>query len=207
MPLRRTLPIALIATGAFAWGAVSFGADREGGGAQSIAPAPLRALLQDPGGQAEPLPAFLANQVGRWQMEFEVNFGEDEPFRATGTTESRLACGGRWVVSDMSADMMGMRYEAVSIQGYDPQRKVFVGTHVDMSNTSIDVWEGKLDESGKRVVARMEGQHPIQMGKRAKLKGVTEMVSKDHFTYEEFLKGENGAWVRWLAVTQKRAQN
>ena len=102
--------------------------------------------------------------------------------------------------------MPGNRYEAHSLMVYDPKRKVFVGTHVDMNDTNIDVWEGMLDESGKRMVARTEGPHPIRMGARAKLKGVTEMVSRDNFTYEEFIRSDSGAWESWLKVSQKRAK-
>jgi len=70
--------------------------------------------------QLAPEHAQLAKLAGRWERETEFRMGVDQPWqKSQGTSECKLAVGGRYVIESLSGDMMGAPFEGMQILGYD----------------------------------------------------------------------------------------
>jgi hypothetical protein len=108
--------------------------------------------------------------------------------KSKGTATYKSICGGMWVQSDFQGEFGGQKFEGHGLDGYDLNKKKFVGVWVDsMSSTPMNM-EGDFDEAKKQLV--MKGEMPGPDGKMQKFKSVSEIKDDDHFTFKMYTGGE-----------------
>lgn len=126
------------------------------------------------------------------------------PSESKGTSESRMIFGGRFLVEDVSGDMMGMPFHGMGITGYDNMNQKYLGFWIDEMMTSFMMSEGTFDASGK--VLTMEGTYddPVMGVKGKKFKGVARVVSPDQHIYEMYDTGPDGKLYKNFEITYTR---
>ena len=93
-----------------------------------------------------------------------------------------------WLQSDFSGDLGGAKFHGHGLDGYDLNRKKYVGHWVDsMSSAPMD-FEGNYE--GKVLVMTGESLGPD--GKKQKFKNTTEVKDKDHFTFKMYMVTPEG---------------
>lgn len=142
------------------------------------------------GAQAPPTPGpehkFLAEGAGTWDCTIKM---ADVAEESKGTSVSKMELGGMWLVTDFSGDMGGMKYTGKGLDGYDTQKKKFVGVWADSSGTAPMLMEGDYDKETKTLT--MTGEGPDMTGAMAKYKLVTKYTDKDHHVFTMFTVGDD----------------
>jgi hypothetical protein len=109
--------------------------------------------------------------------------------------------GDFWTVGKFVGDIPGMKFEGRDSGGWDPRKKMYVGTWIDsMSPHSMTLY-GKYDEANKTMT--MEGLGVNEQGKDAKFKEV--IVWKNDNEYNFSLSEEkDGKFVEIFSMLYKR---
>ena len=89
-----------------------------------------------------------------------------------------------WIASDFEGTLGPQKFQGHGLDGYDPVKKKYVGVWVDSMSGSPMSLEGAQDKDGKLV---MTGETSGHDGKPQKVKTITEMKDKDHFTFKFYM--------------------
>ena len=109
----------------------------------------------------------LQGMVGTWDAEVTSWMEPGQPpVKSKGTSENRMALGGRWVESRFTSEMMGQPFEGIGYTGYDNQKKKYMGTWMDNMSTAVMVTEGTMDAAGK-VMTSTSTMDDFMTGKSA----------------------------------------
>lgn len=149
---------------------------------------------------------WLEKFVGKWESASNAPAGPDgEAMECKGTATYRML-GGLWVISEMSGEMPGMKFEAVQTIGYDPEAKAYVGTWVDSMMNHLWKYKGHVDETGNKLLLEAEGPNPMDAGKIAKFRDSYEFDGKDHIIARSEIMGEDGEWVEMMTGDMRRVK-
>jgi hypothetical protein len=124
--------------------------------------------------------ALLKSMEGAWDCVVKMG---DQESKATSTTKAAL--GGLWMITDFKGSLGGESYEGHGVDGYDPDKKKYIGTWTDSMSTTMMTFEGTYDEGTKTLTMYSSGKGPD--GNPAKWKGVTTHKDKDHQTFKMYL--------------------
>ena len=144
--------------------------------AQDI-PAPAK-----PGPEHKLLQAF----EGTWDCKMTMA-GAPAPITAVSTYKSEL--GGLWLASEFKCDDPAFKFTGRGLDGYDINKKKFVGIWVDSMSTGMMTMEGTHDEKTKTTTMFGQG---YDQGKLNKYKNVTKVTDNDHHTFQMFMVGDDG---------------
>ena len=122
----------------------------------------------------------LKEMVGTWDCVMDIG---GQKSKATATY--KLICGGMWVASDFEGDFGGMKFQGHGLDGYDQNKKKYVGVWVDSMSSAPMHMEGNYEEGGKLLV--MTGESVGAQGQPEKFKGTTEMKNKDHVIFKMYM--------------------
>jgi hypothetical protein len=103
------------------------------------------------------------------------------PQESEGTETNTLGCGGLWLISDFKGKLMGMPYHGHGIQGWDPEKKKYVGVWVDNMTVRLDISEATYDAAAKTLTAKAKGKDP-QSGAEYSYTMKTVIQDKEHRT-------------------------
>jgi hypothetical protein len=143
--------------------------------------------------KAGPEQAYLQHFVGEWEATASFGGGTSK-----GVEKNRLE-GGLWLISDFTGEFGGQKFTGHGVQGYDKNKKKFVGIWVDSMEPSIMHYEGTLDSSGKVLTTIGEG---TMEGQPTKMKMVTEITDKDTHVFKMFM--DVNAKEPQMTITYKR---
>ena len=144
------------------------------------------ALLLAPAAKAQEQPKpgpeheVLKKLVGNWDIT--MKFGGME---SKGTVVYKMELGGLWLVGDLESELFGAKFHGKGLDGYDANKKKYVGVWVDSMSTSPMLMEGTFDKA-KRTMT-MEGSGPGEDGKPAKYKSVSVMPDDDTINFIMFV--------------------
>lgn len=151
--------------------------------------------------------AVLKALEGKWATT--VKFWMDpkgEPQESAGTSESTLIFGGRFLEQKFSSDMMGQPFEGRGIFGYDNMRKEYTGLWFDNMSTGIMVSAAQYDAQAKVFAESGSMSCPLTNETHREYRAVTTLVDADHYTYETYMKDEEGNEFKSMIITYTRAQ-
>lgn len=139
--------------------------------------------------------AYLKKTAGDWDCTMKMMGME---FKCTHKVEM---LGDFWTVGKFNGDMGGMKFEGRDSGGWDPRKKMYVGTWIDsMSPHSMTLY-GKYDDATKTMT--MEGTGVNGEGKDAKYKEV--IVWKNDNEYNFTMSEEtDGKFVEVFTMDYKR---
>jgi hypothetical protein len=159
--------------------------------------------VSTPGEQHE----FLMERVGKWntKMKFWMGGPGSPSEESTGTSEMSSVLGGRWLMEKSSGTIMGMPHEGYGLTGYDKFRKQFRSVWLDNMSTTMYLFSGYLDRTGKILTTYGEMDEP-GTGEIAKMsRFVTTIVSDDEFILTGFDLGL-GDDARVMEITYQRVK-
>ncbi|MGC1273336.1 MAG: DUF1579 domain-containing protein [Planctomycetaceae bacterium] len=117
---------------------------------------------------------------GEWDAVMTMN-GQEAKAKAT----YRTICNGMWMASDFEGDLGGMKFTGHGLDGYDLNKKKYVGVWVDSMSSAPMRLEGNYDKESGLLV--MTGEAPGPDGTMQKMKTTTETKDKDHFTFTMYM--------------------
>ena len=121
---------------------------------------------------------FLALQEGDWDVQCAYSMGPDaDPIEVPGSEKAEMI-GPFWLVTRFEADLLGTPMCGQASFGYDPVKKVFVGTWKDSSIPFHYTFEGFLDDDQKVLKMSGENYDPMR-GLPAIYRTTTEYLSND----------------------------
>lgn len=148
--------------------------------------------------------AWLRKFLGLWDYEGRSEFGPDGvPMEFRGR-ETVRGVGDLWVRCEGVGTCAGVDTEMILTIGFDPSKGRFVGHWIGSMMASMFVYEGWLEENGKRLVLETEGACPMEPGKRRTFRDITEFVDDDHRRFWSEMKGDDGSWSRMVQFDLRR---
>jgi hypothetical protein len=152
--------------------------------------------------QPTPEHAQLLKGVGEWEGTFTV-FMPGAPESTTPCKESVTAIGPFWTTSRFTCDWQGMPFVGSGVMGFDPERKVFVGTWVDAVSTHLIVMQGKMDPAKKALVMTYEAPD-MMTGKLTPHRIETVHESADAYTSTFYMGAGEGTKHMAIAMQRKK---
>lgn len=105
---------------------------------------------------------LLESYKGSWEIKMKMwQAPGTEPMEATATAISEPILGGRYMMTKVSGNMMGMPFEGVAIDGYDNALKTFFSTWIDNLGTGIVYTTGTLNDSKKQINYKGKMVNPV----------------------------------------------
>ncbi|HYG65515.1 MAG TPA: DUF1579 domain-containing protein [Thermoanaerobaculia bacterium] len=197
--------VLLVTTGglAAAQGTQEKAQEKPAGGAPQMSPEEMQAMVA----AATPGEAHkrMAQMAGNWTYTMTMWMAPGQPpMETTGTIESSMVLGGRYLQSTYKGNIMGQPFEGRGTDAWDNVSKEYIGTWMDNMGTGIMVTRGKCDDPAcKKMTATGEMNDPMTGGP-VKVKMVTTHIDKDNFKFEMFMDhGEHGE-MKTMEVNAKR---
>lgn len=130
---------------------------------------------------------LLEHMVGEWDCTTSFTMGGPEPIEGTGTSQSRMVLGGRFVSTHFAMpDFMGTPYEGMGAIGYDKAKGKFVNVWMDNMNTGFSTMEGTYDEDTDTMTWTGEATYPAGPGETmtVPVKHIVKGITTDTTTME-----------------------
>lgn len=142
--------------------------------------------------------------LGNWEFSHECDMGPDQPASKTSGKMAARSLGGLWILMEcQGTSPEGDEWSSVFTLGYDPQKGQYLGTFVASMMTHLWVYEGQLDESGKKLVLNVEGPKCEGEG-MAQYRDIFEIVSHDDWILHSQMLGEDGQWHEFMVGPHHR---
>ncbi|HTF89779.1 MAG TPA: DUF1579 domain-containing protein [Planctomycetota bacterium] len=143
--------------------------------------------------------AALAKEVGTWDATVTNTMGGAP--EVSKATEVRKMVGGLWLVGDFSGEMGGKAFYGHGVNGYDQDKKKYVGTWVDTMSSSMMLTEGSYDEATKTM--HCTGKFSMG-GQEMTCSMTTQSKDADNQVFTMTMPGEGGAVMTALKIEYKR---
>ena len=105
---------------------------------------------------------WLSRNVGEWDVQCAYNTSPgDDPLEVEGHELTEML-GPFWVVGRFEADMLGTPIIGQAVTGYDPVKKLFVGTWKDSYTPFHYTFEGKLSEDENTLMLAGDNYDPMR---------------------------------------------
>jgi Protein of unknown function (DUF1579) len=145
---------------------------------------------------------LLKRDVGVWDATIESTMEPGGKPNVTKGTETNTLLGGRWLISDFKAEMMGLPFQGHSVLGYDPAKKKYTGTWVDSMSTTISVLEGTYDPKTRTMTSWMESPGPN--GTPMKMRSTSEWKDDETRVFTMHSPAGQGDEFAMMKITYKR---
>ncbi len=127
----------------------------------------------------------LKEYEGKWDAVMEMG-GQ----KSKATVNYKAICGGMWIESDFEGELLGTKFQGHGLDGYDQNKKKYVGVWVDSMSSAPLRFEGNYDPKTKLLV--MTGESVGPDGKPQKFKSTTENKNKDQFLFKMYMVQPDG---------------
>lgn len=146
----------------------------------------------------------LARAVGTWDGELTMIVPGGQAIQSK-VVETVGRVGGFWNHSVVEGTVMGAPFKGMYIQGYDPDRKKYVGLWIDSSGPTWQIEEGTYD--AETDVLRMGHEGPDMTGRVTQQWSTTTYDAEGKRIYQAFMKLPDGsASMTMEIVYTKRAE-
>ena len=156
---------------------------------------------------------LLAATAGNWSYVVKMWMDpKGAPTESKGTVTRKAVMEGRYVTGDYAgtfkmpgADgkMTEMKFQGMSMDGYDNAKQKFVSGWVDNMGTGIMVTEGTYDATAKTIT--YTGTFTMAPGMTSKVREVIKLTDKDHMAMEYYEdRGQGEAKSMEIAYTRKK---
>jgi hypothetical protein len=148
----------------------------------------------------------LEDLVGSWDAEVKtwMNGPKSEPMITKGTSEHKMALGGRFLQQDFTGEMMGQPFTGVGYTGYDNMKKKYVAVWMDNMGTAIATMEGTINKEGTTITTWGKMDEPATGERDKKVKYVMHMIDKDKHVFEMYDLSAGGGKNPTMQITYTR---
>ncbi len=135
---------------------------------------------------------MLAAHSGKWNYKSTFWMAPGgEPSVSEGTSEGEMIYDGKYLVSKIKGNMMGMSFEGMSVEGYDNAAKVFQSTWIDNMGTGIMLMTGKWDDAAKNITYTGKMMDPLT-GSYINIRQIVKYNTDGSTTMEMYCPGPDG---------------
>ena len=144
---------------------------------------------------------FLKSLVGSWKgdvkywMDSKADSSESE-----GRSDNRMIMGGRFLEENFSSNLMGQFYEGRGVYGYDGMHKEFTGIWFDSTSTSVMISSAHYNPSTKIFTEVGNISNLFSEEYYRSYKAVTALIDEGHYSYELFLKDQDGREYKSMSI-------
>jgi hypothetical protein len=121
--------------------------------------------------------AVLKGMEGKWKATVKMWTGPGEPTVTTGTMDNEMEFGGRVLEGTYKGEMMGSKFNGLSLMGYDNRKKEYWSFWTDDMSTSAMMMTGTATADGKTIT--MKGMMEGPDGKPTEHVMTTKIVDPD----------------------------
>lgn len=147
---------------------------------------------------------WLAGLAGEWSFESEP-CAPGQPTAKVVGSESVQSLGELWVVGRSHSEMPGGGAARMMITlGYDPDKQRFVGNWVGSMMSSMWVYEGALDATGKVLTLDTTGPAFDGSGRTARYQDIITLADADHRMLTSRVQGDDGQWTEFMKARYVR---
>jgi hypothetical protein len=150
--------------------------------------------------------AWLQQLVGEWTVTAEATMAPGEEPMRMESTESVRSIGGLWVVGEGRATFNDTPFTSILTLGYDPARKVFVGTWIDTMQARMWIYTGTLDEDKRVLTLATEGPSFGDPDLSANYRDTIEIKGPDHKLLTSSVQQADGTWTTFMRAEYRRKQ-
>lgn len=137
--------------------------------------------------------------VGEWTGTITMH-NMPQPL-ASPCTETVTAVGELWTTSRFEMDFGGMPFSGSSTFGYDPDKKMFVGTWVDSMTPRLTIMEGAYDKEKDAIVMHYDSVDHMT-GKTIKMRSENH-TEENAYHIKFFQVGEEDALQMEIEMKRK----
>lgn len=149
---------------------------------------------------------WLAALNGEWTSISECVTGPGEPPSKTEGKVSIRSLGGMWMVAEMvGPSMEGGTWTSIMTLGYDIKSQKYVGTFVGEMMDFMWVYNGSVDESGRKLVLNATGPKFDGSG-FGEYRDSIEIRDADHWVLTSHMKQEDGTWTQFMEAHHTRVK-
>lgn len=146
---------------------------------------------------------LLARMAGTWSATMKSWMEPDKPpVESTGTSESKMILGGRYLQMDYTGDMMGSPFTGLGTTGYDNHTKKYVSTWIDSMGTAILFFEGTGSKDGRTITQECRYDDPVKGP--MKWRSVTRIVDDNTHEFEMYGTDRSGKEEKMMEITYTR---
>jgi len=125
------------------------------------------------------------------------------PSKSTGSSESRMVLGGRFVHDSFKGELMGMPFEGIGYTGYDNYKKTYVSVWMDNFGTMMMTMKGTCDAAGTTCDFKGD-MDDIMTKKTVTMRSVTKVVDARTHTFEMYYPGPDGKEFKMMEMVYTR---
>jgi Protein of unknown function (DUF1579) len=152
-----------------------------------------------------PIHRRLNELAGIWDVTIQYTLA-DKKHEGKATCEAKWILDGRFLQQEYHSRFQSKPFQVVQLLGYDNPRKKTIEIMMDSLSTGVRYNEGSISEDGKVITNLGQGIDHVT-GKPYKLRTVTTIVDRDHFTLEWFHAGDGGKEHRVVSMSHARKKS
>ena len=123
---------------------------------------------------------WLKKMEGTWTATMKMAGAESK-----GVATYKMELGGLWLSSSMESELFGQKFSGRGFDGYDVQKKKYIGIWVDSMGTAPVLTEGTYDKDKKTLM--MAGTGPGMDGAATKYKSTSEYPDADTINFTMYI--------------------
>ena len=150
----------------------------------------------EPGEQHKLLDMF----VGNWDIVVRFRYGGGPEREGKAASAAKWILDGRFIQQDFTSQIGQVTLQFV---GFDNQKKKFFEVKMDNRDTGVLYTEGTASADGKTITNVGIRTDPMT-GETNKLRTVTTIGDRDHYTVEWFLTGKDGKEEKTVTMIHTR---
>jgi len=163
----------------------------------------MMAELGSPGEQHE----MLAKMIGDWTYAQKMWMAPGSPpMESTGAMTAEAMLDGRFVKATWSAEVMGMQFTGVGINGYDKAKEQLTTTWMDSMMTSTMMFTGQCTDDACASTEMSTSFEDPASGNEMTMRMVTTWTSDDSFEIASYIGGADGNEMQNMAITATRRE-
>ena len=126
--------------------------------------------------------------VGKWDVVTRMWMAGPNapPTETKGTSEVKWIMDGRFIMEELTGEMMGQPWKGLGFTGYDNYKNMYVATWMDNLGTHILSMKGGMDPAGKTLTFYGEMDEPMLDIQDRMVRYVTKIIDADTHKFEIF---------------------
>ena len=141
--------------------------------------------------------------AGSWDVVVKFKYGSGSERQGKASSEAKWILGGRFLQQEYKSESGQV---TLQFMGYDNQKKKFFEVKMDNMDTGVLYTEGTISEDGKVIINVGDRTDPMT-GETRRLRTVTTILDKDHYTVEWFQAGVDGKEQKVVTMIHTRKQS
>ncbi len=144
--------------------------------------------------QPGPMHKLLSDRAGQYTIKLQMWMNADDraaaPMESVGEATLRSVLGGRFVMHDETATLMGEKITSIKYWGYSKDINEFEAVWTYTGGTSMMILKGASTDEGKTVTYTT---NVVTAGQKERYEVIVKQLSPDSFSIELVGLMENGA--------------